>query len=279
MHGNPRTAAWALVGGTFRELPAPFELFGGPAALSVERLTGGPAGWLVCGGWVTAGRGGAAAWTATTASYTPATAPGTLASAAGEQTVAGDAAPLAAGWLIGGATTVLTGARVGQRQPLSWRSTPAGWVRERLPVGSDRNVDAGVDRLAAAADGSVFAAGTVLASNSAAGRFVLWRRVNGRWASPVTIDSTHATGSVVPAVRSLAVSGRTIGVAAGDGARLRLWLSTDAGRGWWEISLPPGVATRDDGAARLAVAVSGRRLLVTAGSGDHGGLWSTSLLV
>ena len=279
VHGNPRTAAWALSGGSLRELPAPFELFGGPAALSVDRLAGGPAGWLIAGGWVTAGRGGAAAWRTTTASYVPATTPGTLASSAGEQTVASDAAPLAAGWLVGGATTVLTGVRAGQRRPLAWRSTPAGWVRERLPVGSDPDADAVVDRLAAASDGSVFAVGTVLASDSAAGRFVLWRRENGRWGSPVTIDSTRPAKSVVPAVRSLAVSGRTIVVAAGDGARLRIWLSTDAGQGWREIGLPAGVATRDDGAARLAVAVDGRRLVVAAGSGDRGGLWSTSLLV
>ena len=278
VHGNPRTAAWTLTGGTLRELPAAFELFGGPSALSVGRLAGGEAGWLITGGWVTAGRGGAAAWQATSTNFAQVTTPGSLASAPGEQTVATDATPLAGGWLVGGSTTVLSGDRAGQRQPLAWRSTPAGWVRERLPIGSDAAVDAGLDQIVTSSAGLVYAAGSVLSGRSPTGHFALWRRLNGRWTSPVTIGPVHPTGSVVPAIRGLAVSGRTVVVAAGDGARLRLWLSIDAGRGWRELTLPPGVAARDDGAARLTVAVSDRDLVVSLGSDRRSGLWSASLL-
>ncbi|MEE3917852.1 hypothetical protein V2I01_01525 [Micromonospora sp. BRA006-A] len=65
VHGNPRTGTWVWgPGGPLREVPAAFELFGGPRAVSASRLAAGPGGWLVAGargrrgGVVVAGRRG-----------------------------------------------------------------------------------------------------------------------------------------------------------------------------------------------------------------------------
>ncbi|MFI5957108.1 hypothetical protein [Cryptosporangium sp. NPDC051539] len=293
VHGNPRTAAWRLSGGVLRELPAPFELFGGPDALSVDRVAGGPAGWLVVGGRVLDTRGGAAAWraapgtapsavpgTAPSAAssadpgaapageFEPASVPGALVSAPGEQTAAADAAALGGGWLIGGATSILTGADAGARRPLAWASTPGGWRREPLPS-TGTGTDAGIDRVAAAGS-------EILAAGTEGDHFVLWRRTaSGHWTGPATVASYPGSSAVLPRVRSLSADGSDVALAAGDGHRLRLWTSRDTGRTWRETPLP-GPAT-DSGEARYSVTLRGDAVLLTLGNGDVAQLWGISL--
>lgn len=58
-HGNPRTSTWyQRSDGVLAEAPAPFELYGGDAAVDVGRISGGPAGFLITGNRTS----GPAAW-------------------------------------------------------------------------------------------------------------------------------------------------------------------------------------------------------------------------
>ena len=59
VHGNPRVSTWRqLADGSVREVPAEFEVSGGPDAVNVGRIAGGPQGWVIAGNRGT----GAAAW-------------------------------------------------------------------------------------------------------------------------------------------------------------------------------------------------------------------------
>jgi hypothetical protein len=71
------------------------------------------------------------------------------------------------------------------------------------------------------------------------------------------------------------VAGRTVALAVGDGARLRLWVSRDAGGIWQAVRLPGGAS--DGGDSRLAVGLADGELLVAVGTGDRGGVWTAEL--
>ena len=58
-HGNPRVTTWyRRDDGVFTDVVAAFELYGGPRAVTVGRIAGGPEGWLIVG----ARTSGAAVW-------------------------------------------------------------------------------------------------------------------------------------------------------------------------------------------------------------------------
>ena len=58
-HGNPRVTTWyRRDDGVFTDVVAAFELYGGPLAVTVGRIAGGPDGWLIAG----ARTSGAAVW-------------------------------------------------------------------------------------------------------------------------------------------------------------------------------------------------------------------------
>jgi hypothetical protein len=64
VHGNLRTSTWySAYGAPLTETAAPFELFGGPRAIGVDRIIAGPRGWLIVGARTDAnGLAGAAVW-------------------------------------------------------------------------------------------------------------------------------------------------------------------------------------------------------------------------
>ena len=58
-HGNPRVTSWyQRADGALVDMQAPFELYGGPEAVSVRRVVAGPSGWLIAGNRLS----GAAVW-------------------------------------------------------------------------------------------------------------------------------------------------------------------------------------------------------------------------
>jgi hypothetical protein len=236
-HGNPRTGTWILTQNVLKENLAEFELFGGPRALSVNRIAGGASGWLVIGNRTD----GAAAWPSADGRTF------TLTQVDGDGTQAFDVAATSDGWVAVGAR------RDGSRLlPAVWRSVDGrSWRVQDSPVA--RGVLQRVD-------------GDVAAGTSDDG-FVLWFRQD---------DRVEEFGSVaddapgVPAVRSLAVDGENILVAASDGARLRLWTPDGT-----EMDSPVELAA--NGTNRLAVALRRGTAILATDDGTNGTVWIAPL--
>ncbi|MFC8906787.1 hypothetical protein, partial [Micromonospora sp. NPDC057140] len=131
VHGNPRISTWRqLADGSVVEVPAEFEVFGGPDAVNVGRLAGGPAGWVIAGNRGT----GAAAWSSADAGeFRLVSGVPELASGAAGRTWAADVTAAASGWVMVG--SVRAPGRPGG-DPAVWIS-PDGvdWRRQVLTAG------------------------------------------------------------------------------------------------------------------------------------------------
>lgn len=287
VHGNPRVSVWRgpsgagataaggvaaaddPSGGGWREVPVPFELFGGPLAGAVGQVVAGPAGWLIVGSRVspTTGRHGAAVWvSADGETFQLVDDAPALRSTDDALTAVHDAAPRPdGGWLLVGSIGRPTAPR-----PAAWAS-PDGlhWTRthvERSQAGVVQRVVPLHDRLLAVGD--------------EAGAVRLWRtdptgkRLNtsagmggaGR-ETEVTALATVSTTAGPLAVA--AVGGGLFGIADGTGAA------------WRPIRPPAGTGDGD----RLRLAGRGTTLLVAvattpdavAGQGRAPTLWSGDL--
>jgi len=238
VHGNPRTATWRGDAAGLDELAAPFERFGGPNAVSVDRVVAGPAGFLIVG----ARLNGAAVWYSadggdfTLVENDPALSGGSAA----------DAVPVPGGWLVVGSTGVA------ERDPAAWLSADgAHWRREAVAG------DAGDSAL----DRAVAWRGGVLVVGIRGGRFGAWHRTGASgWRAGGTFGKLG--GTAVPTVTGLAATPDAVYAAVCDGREYRLWRSTD-GDHWDEVELP-AAATRG-----LLVAADGDRLVITEGSGGQ----------
>ncbi|WMF04479.1 hypothetical protein [Micromonospora robiginosa] len=260
VHGNPRTGSWVWrPGGPLREVPAAFELFGGPRAVSASRLAAGPGGWLIAG----ARTDGAAVWTSPDAGgFEVREGVAELAGDGRGRTAAYDAAPLGSGWLVVGSLLPAGGTAL---TPLAWSSADGrSWRRAALPADGGGAAERVVLR-----DGAPTAVGPVRDGfavwQAPADRPDGWRRVGGFGADGPGVSSV--TGLV-------GVGGRLVAV-TGDGADRRLWISGDGGVSWRPVIVPTPVPASGD--AALAVAAGDAGLVVVADDGKTSRAWWAAL--
>ncbi|WP_026267822.1 hypothetical protein [Micromonospora sp. CNB394] len=274
VHGNPRTGTWVWrPGGPLREVPAAFELFGGPRAVSASRLAAGPGGWLVAG----ARADGAAVWSSPDAEgFVLREGVAELAGDGRGRTAAYDVTAVGPGWLVVG-SLLPPGATA--RTPLSWFSADGRvWRRVALPVPAGA---AGAAERVVAADGGPVAAGPV------GDRFAVWRACDGCGPSSGGSAGTGqgwrrvggfgSAGPGVSSVDALAASGGRLVAVTGDGASRRLWMSGDGGASWLPVITP--VPAPDGGDAALAVAVRDDGMLMVVDDGKASRAWWGALSV
>ncbi|MGC5290866.1 hypothetical protein [Micromonospora sp. DT231] len=255
-HGYPRVSTWRQVAdGALVEVQASFETYGGPKAVNVSRLTAGAAGWLIVGNR----SAGAASWvsSADAAEFALVEGAPELASDAVGVTWAFDAVATSAGWLaVGG---MLPAGRI-DRDPAVW-SSPDGrsWRRTVLPGGSEYEE---LQRV-------TLVGGVPVAVGLRGGTFGAWRQEAGGWVAGGTFGRWAGAG--VQAVASLVSSGDRLFAAVTDGARHSVWVSTDRGGSWREVTMPLDVPAGVDRDVTL-VAV-GDRWWLAADDGTRAGLW------
>ncbi|MGW4498380.1 hypothetical protein ACWENR_07140 [Micromonospora sp. NPDC004336] len=254
VHGNPRTGTWALVeGGALREVPAPFELYAGPRAVSVARVAAGPAGWLIAGARVD----GAAVWTSADGErFAVREGVPELAGDGRGRTAAYDAVAVPSGWWVVGAV-LPPGATA--LAPLAWSSADGrAWRRVALPAPDGR----GQAQRVVAVDGGLVAVGPVRDG------FGAWRLAGDEWRRA---GGFRAAGLGVSSVDGLVSAGGALVAVAGDGDGHRLWCSVDAGDSWRAMVMPGAVP--DGGDSAVAVAARGDRLLLVADDGQASRAW------
>jgi hypothetical protein len=256
-HGNPRTTSWyQRADGALVDAQASFELFGGPAAVSVRRVAAGANGWLIVGNRLTGG----AVWVSPDATafrileHDPA-----LSSDAGHRTSVLDQVPDGAGWTVVG--RVETPDRAAPT-PLAWTS-PDGtrWTRQSVPAGTRGFAD--LERVVA--DGP-----TLVAAGIRDRRFGLWRRTGGTWRAGPSFGRL-ATGGGEPAfVSGLVARHGTVVATVSDGERYRGWVGAADG-GWRALALP--VSTRSTGDTQVALAADDTTVLLLTDDGSRGQAW------
>lgn len=255
-HGNPRVSTWQQrPDGTLVEVQAAsFETYGGPKAVNVSRLAGGPAGWLIVGNRAS----GAAAWvSADAAEFDIVEGAPELATDDRGVTWAFDAVAGPSGWLaVGG---LLPKGRI-DRDPAVWTSGDGrSWRRTALPGTAEYEE---LQR-AVLVDGAAVAVGL-------RGRtFGAWRQDGDVWIATGGFGVTGSAG--VPSVAGLAAGGGQVLAAVSDGARHSLWRSADRGSSWREVALPVAVATGVD--QDLTVTAVGDRWWVVVDDGTGGRVW------
>jgi hypothetical protein len=257
-HGNPRVNTWYLDGDTMRETVAAFSTYGGPDAVSVDRLTAGPNGWLISGNRIT---GGAVWLSADAKEFRIVENSPNLASDPTVDTAARDATAFAGGWtVVGGGTTV------GQiaRSPLVWTSSDGDhWTRHRLP-GADGYTD--VQRVVPLGD-------ELVAVGLRGGTFGAWRGKDDQWQA---VGRFGATGKDhPPSVRSVTVSGRTVFATVTDGVTYGMWASTDRGEVWQTVALPAPQAAGDE--HNVDIVAAGDTLLLLGDDARQGRVWVAHL--
>jgi hypothetical protein len=249
VHGNLRTSTWySAYRAPLTEVPAPFELYGGPRAIGVDRVMAGPRGWLIVGARTDAnGLAGAAVW------YSPdghafqlVDADPALESDARGQTVAFAGYARDDGFALVGSTGLAA------RTPLAWTS-PDGlhWRRGAVPA-SER--DAEPQRMPVGHDEAVGIAGRA---------FGHWYRdPGGAWHETKTFGAFSGTG--LPAV--LDVVGDMVLVT--NGAEYQLWAASGT-----RLPLPEHVTS---GYAALT-GPNGNQMLLALDDGKTSRLWTTGL--
>ncbi|MFG1606355.1 hypothetical protein [Actinoplanes sp. NPDC049265] len=246
-HGNPRTSSWQQgTDGVLHEVKAPFELFGGPQAMTVSRLAAGPSGFLITGNRMS----GTAAWVSPDGAGFDIVerAPGLASDQVGE-TFGFDAAAAPPGWVMVGG--VIPKGRI-DRDPLGWRSDD-GRTWTRVPsVGATKDYDE-LQRVTVL-DGVPVAVGV------RGKTFGAWRLDGDAWRPAGAFGTVRPGGGT--SVRSLVAShGRLLAVTVTPEGYAG-WVSSDRGGTWRPASLP-GVPAGADHAVALTAAGDGGLLLVT----------------
>ncbi|MEU7924825.1 hypothetical protein [Micromonospora sp. NPDC049107] len=260
-HGNPRVRTWRQdADGGLSEVPAEFELYGGPEAVSASRIAGGAGGWLIAG----ARTGGAAVWRSADATDFALVddAPG-LASDAGLTTIATDVVAAPDGWLVAGG-----GRPAGRadRDPYVWSSADGrAWTRTALPATGADEVAQRLVRVGA----------VVYALGVRGSAFQAWK-----WSPGATVGAEEwravadfgATGAgAVAGVEAVAGDGGVVlaMTVASDGHRL--WRSAGDASSWVPVTLPGHVSAGGDTSA--AVAAADGRMVVTVDDGVAARVW------
>ncbi len=222
-HGNPRVTTWyRRDDGVFTDVVAAFELYGGPLAVTVGRIAGGPDGWLIAG----ARTSGAAVWLSDDATdFRLVDGDPELSSDDSRQTLAWDQVYDGQGWTVVGSASVQ-----GQlaRVPMAWTS-PDGetWQREEVP---ESDLFADLERV-------IQVQGDLLAAGIRGEEFGTWQRVDGTWAELGTFGALDPDGGAAPFVSGLTEAGSQVFASVSDGTSYRLWTSDD-GRDWRPVTTP-----------------------------------------
>ncbi|MEH0829043.1 MULTISPECIES: hypothetical protein [unclassified Micromonospora] len=265
-HGYPRVSTWRQrPDGGLVEVSASFETYGGPTAVNVSRLTGGPAGWLIVGNRSS----GAAAWVSPDAAdFALVEGAPELASDGRGVSWAFDAVGVPEGWLaVGG---VLPAGRI-DRDPMAWSSRDGRtWSRTALP-GTDRYEE--LQRV-------VLVDGVAVALGLLGQSFGVWRRDGAGWAAVGGFGGAVASPAAgarsgVPAVDGLVAAGGRLVATVSDGASRSVWISIDLGTSWRGVDLPfpvPAGADRD-----VAVVAVGERLWLFGDDGVRSAAWSAPM--
>jgi hypothetical protein len=254
-HGMPRTATWRQRGdGSLVAVRASFELYGGVKAVRVNRLSGGPHGWLVAGTRTS----GAAVWRSPDARTfrIEEGAPG-LASSHRATTQGFDAAWYDGAWWVVGTSVD----RRGTEAATSW--TPAGagrWSARPLPA--DASIATG-ERVAETPQGLV-------AVGLDGEAFGAWTLADGSWRLTTTFGRRDPAGTEAAYVVGLASVEQEVAVTYSDGARFRLALGPATGP-WPDVTPPVSVPVT--GEDQLAVAGGDGRFLLLADDGTGGRVW------
>ena len=259
-HGNPRTATWRLrEDGALQNVTASFELYGGPHALSVNRIASGPDGWMIAGSRSSGGAAWAAGPDATgfrLVDHDP-----ELASNASRTTSALDVVHDGAGWTVVGRAEE-TG-RVSS-VPRAWASTDGTrWSTQE--VRSRTTGFADLERVVRDGDG-------LLAAGIRDRRFATWRRTDGRWRAEESFGALDRHGTGAPFVSGLATSAGKAVATASDGAVFRLWAETGS-RTWRPVATPTRPANNGDDL--LTVAADDATVLLVSDDGTSGRVWLT----
>src|SRR6266536_3523981 len=226
-HGLPRYSTWWGDAGTgLSEVDAPFELFGGPDAISFGRIAGGSgtSRYVIAGTWDSAAnRAQAAAWTSPDGSgFTRVDGGPGLASTDTALTAASTAAYVGDRWLLGGSVLRVDGG--GRRDPGAWSSADgAGWRREQAAGTFGRFAGQAVPALTALAVATTPAGPTAYVAGSDGAALKVWASTDAATWRPVRLPVTLAADGRRTLL--LAERDRRLLLVADDGARVRLFLS------------------------------------------------------
>jgi hypothetical protein len=253
-HGSARTANWRQRpdGSLAAVVHASYLLFGGTRAVAVNRLEGGPHGFMIAGTRAS----GAAVWTSPTgASFRLHEGVPGLANSSSARTQGTDAVPAGRGWLVVGLSTEDDG----RLDATVW--TPAGtdrWLRRVLPGGDTVST---ADRVIHAGSGPVVAG---LLDQE----FGLWRRQGVNWTLEGTFGERVADATSASYVSGLAWTGSLVVATYSDGTRFRLAIG---GTSPAPSTLPTSVDVSGDHA--VTVATHGADALLLTDDGRQGRVW------
>ncbi|MCW2852902.1 MAG: hypothetical protein JWM84_2566 [Nocardioides sp.] len=255
-HGNPRVTTWyQRRDGAFTDVIAPFSLFGGDQAVSVERVAAGPDSWLIAGNRTA----GAAVWVAEDErTFELVDDDPALVRDEVVDTLAIAQVHDGAGWTVVGSGQVE--GRV-NRVPMAWVS-PDGraWARQAVPT-SDGFTD--LERVARTDDG-------LLAVGLRDDRFGTWRRDGTTWTAAESFGRLDPDGQAFTGAASLATAGDRALAAVSDGTAYALWgrLGEDD---WRQVEIP--VSPTAAGEHVLTVGATEETVLLVGDDGRTGRVW------
>jgi hypothetical protein len=259
-HGNPRVTTWyRRDDGTYTDVVAAFELYGGPLAVTVQRIAGGPHGWLIAGGRTS----GAAVWISDDArDFRLVDDDPALSNDDSMETLAWDQVHDGDRWTVVGSAAVK--GRL-PRVPMAWTS-PDGvsWHRQEVP-GSDGFTD--LERVIKVDDG-------LLAAGIRGEEFGTWTRVDGTWKRLGTFGELDPDRRAGPYVSALSRAGETYFASVSDGTVYQLFASED-GHDWRPVPTPTTPTTA--GEHIMALGASGSTLLLLADDGVTGRIWRAEI--
>ncbi len=254
-HGMPRTETWRQrADGSLIAVSASFALYGGATAVQVNRLAGGPHGWLIAGTRTS----GAAVWRSSDARTfrIEEGAPG-LASTGSSSTQGFDGAWHDGGWWVVG--TAVDGR--GHESATSWTPAAAGrWTSH--PLEGDASIST-AERVAGTPQGLV-------AVGLDGTRFAAWTLSSGSWRLATTFGRRDPAGAEASYVVGLASVGDQVAVTYSDGARFRLALGPVDGT-WSDVDPPVSIPVNGD--HQLAVTSGDGRFLLLADDGTSARVW------
>jgi len=255
-HGNPRVTTWyQRDDGAYTDVVAAFELYGGPLAVTVQRIAGGPDGWLIAG----ARTSGAAVWLSEDATdFRLIDDDRGLSSDDTMETIAWDQVHDGERWTVVGSAAVK--GRL-PRVPMAWTS-PDGeaWHRQEVP-GSDGFTD--LERVIRTPEG-------LLAAGLRGDEFGTWERVDGTWHRLGTFGALDPDRRAGPYVSGLTQFAARVFASVSDGTSYALWASAD-GREWRAVTTPTNPTTA--GEHIMSISSSGSSVILLADDGETGRVW------
>ncbi len=259
-HFLPRTSTWVgSAAGGLVNVPARFEVFGGPRAISVGTLAAGPPGFLLAGTRLS----GAVVWrSADGAAFSVEDGAPGLTSEGDSRTVGQAAARVGDDWVVVG-TVGMPG---DPGSPAAWSSADGRvWTAE--PVGSGE----GYGTLELAVGGDDEATGAGLDGQT----FRLWQRREGRWTEGPRFAQLATSPSQAAYVTGLCPAGEGTVASVADGRGYQLWL---VGDDLARVPTPERVTgLPSDGDTTMTACAWRHSLVVATDDGVSGALWTRPL--